>query len=808
MGEDSTGSLQADSTPSADSGQASSNDAKETAYLRLCRIVVLATVFLVPLFFLPWTTSILELNKQLLLIGLSGAGLILWLLHVVVSGRFMWRSNSIDVGIGLVLGASALAVLFSLTRLKSLFGLSGSLSESLIVIVALSIVYFIAVHSFQDKGKLIKMVMAVSLFLALLYGFLQFIGVHFFGYLSGSVFGFTNSNAFNSIGSVNSLGFLAGAALPFFYRFKGFSTFKYLNIGKIGAFLSLALLIILNWWVLWTVAIAGMVSLIALESVIKKQDGGSAKFRLTRFVFPMTVIVLGVFFMIVNFNLSILKTNLPIEVYPSFNLSGNVAIEVLKKSPVFGYGPENFSLAFDKFGAFSLVNTALANGKFFDSTSQIINFAVGGGVVLLVAMAYLFWTLGSSVVKRMSRLESDHYRQEGGSGVISALIALSVGMFLYPFNLSLMFLFYLLIAITVLVLWSDDVRVINVEERASTSLISSLGFIGGLILVLVGSYFGATIYLSDFKYAKALTVDTNEKAIQILSESINWNGNDDRYFRASSQIARNLLVEELNKRPVAEDRSAKVQNFTSLSINFARRATEIGSKESNNWSNLGSIYQSLIGLVDGVEKLSEDAYLRASDLRPGDASYFNQIGLTYLSSAEFSRQLAAGGGANAVKFQAAIGPALDKAEENFKKATEISTNFGLAIYNLGIVYDRQGKLNESISQLEKILPFNSNQPSLAFELGLLYYRAGQKDKAFNELQRAVLLSPEFANARWYLALILEERLDFESAIKQVEYILSLDANKDNTIVLEKLEQLKTGQKEPPPQKVIDQKPLQ
>ena len=65
----------------------------------------------------------------------------------------------------------------------------------------------------------------------------------------------------------------------------------------------------------------------------------------------------------------------------------------------------------------------------------------------------------------------------------------------------------------------------------------------------------------------------------------------------------------------------------------------------------------------------------------------------------------------------------DKPEENLRKAVELSPNFGLAIYSLGVVYERQGKVNEAIKELEKVFPANSNQPGLAFELGLLYYRA-------------------------------------------------------------------------------------
>ena len=364
-----------------------------------------------------------------------------------------------------------------------------------------------------------------------------------------------------------------------------------------------------------------------------------------------------------------------------------------------------------------------------------------------------------------------------------------------------------MMGLMVVSLWGDQKRVFNVEERASTSLISSLGFIGGLILVLVGSYFGATLYVSDIKYAQALTNKDLDQTITLLSEALNWNGQDDRYYRVSSQAALALLSKELNKKDADADRQAKIQNYLASAINLAKRATEVAPRESNNWSNLGDVYQNLMGLVDGVDKLAEDSYLKAAELRPGDASFFNKIGGMYLSKSDLSRQLAAGGGANAAKFQQEVIPNLVKAEENFKKAIELSDSFGSAIYSLGAVYDRMGKVREAITQLERIAPYNSNQPTLAFELGLLYYRDNQKDKAFNQLQRAVLLSPDFANARWYLGLIYEERKDIPNAIDQMQKILSTETNKDNQVVITKLDELKNGKKTIPPKRVLDQKPL-
>ena len=769
-----------------------SHEVKETTYLKVGRWFLMAGVLLLPLFFLPWSTSVLELNKQLLLLVVSGGSLILWLLHVVVSGQLSWRYNPLDKGIVAFLLAVSLSTIFSLARFKSLFGLTGSLSDALVTVIALSIFYFGIVNAFDDRGSKIRILLGYSLFIALLFGILNMLGLGIFKYLNISIFSFAMSKAFNTVGSVNSLGMLAAVALPLFYKSK-ISVFKYLDIGKIGTVLALVVLVLLNWWVIWAVAIVGMAMMIALDSLNKPG------FKISKFLLPMTVIVLGVFFMVVNLNLNFLKNDLPVEVAPSFGLSTEVATSVLKKNIAFGYGPENFSLAFDQFGAGKLANTTISGAKFFDSTSQVFNWAVQGGLVVLVAFAFLLWLLVRSMFMG-GMTEED-------TGVISGLSALVVGLFLYPFNLTLMFVAYVLMGLMVASLWGDQKRVFNVEERATTSLISSLGFIGGLILVLVGSYFGATLYISDIKYSQALTNKDLDKTITLMSEALNWNGQDDRYYRVSSQAALALLSRELNKKDADADKQAKIQNYLASAINLAKRATELAPRESDNWSNLGDVYQNLMGLVDGVDKLAEDSYLKAAELRPGDSSFFNKIGGMYLSKSDLSRQLATGGGANATKFQQEIAPNLVKAEENFKKAIELSDNFGSAIYSLGAVYDRMGKVREAIVQLEKIAPYNSNQPTLAFELGLLYYRDNQKDKAFSQLQRAVLLSPDFANARWYLGLLYEERQDLPNAIDQMEKILSNDTNKDNEAVLTKLDELKNGKKTIPPKRVLDQKPI-
>ncbi|MBI2064533.1 MAG: tetratricopeptide repeat protein [Candidatus Yanofskybacteria bacterium] len=766
---------------------------KAKIYNSVSRWALYIGIFLLPLFFLPETSSPLEWNKSMLLIVVACVALISWLLGVMSSGFLAWRNNLLDKGILSVLLAFILATVFSVAWFKSVFGLDFSASNSLAVITALTIVYFLIVNNFEDKGGTLRSVVGFSVVVAIVYGLSQLLGINILR------LSFTSSRAFNTVGSANALGILAAASLPFLSRSSlGWGWIKNLHLGKIGVALALVVLTLLNWWVLWLVVIAGMVAMIVFESL------GGAKFRITKLRLPMVVIVLAVFMVVVGPNLGVVKDKLPIEVAPSFSLSRDVAMSTLRENMFFGYGPENFSVAFDKYGASKLANSNLSDARFTDAQSELMTLVVQGGLAMVIALAFLLLCLSLTLRRFYSQVPGESTGEN--IGVLASMSALIVGLFLYPFNMTLMSLFYVFMGMTALVIYDKNRREFNLEERTSLSLISSLGFIGALILVLVGVYFNSSIFMSDIKYAQALSEKDNKKAAEVLVGAIGWNNQDDRYYRTASRVALQLLSGEINK-PADTERNTRIQNYLTTSISLAKRATEINPRETLNWTNLGFVYGNLLNLVDGVDKLSEDAYLESIELRPGDPIFNYNIGLLHIAKLDRLIFLASSKKINQSEANTAISRALADAEDNFKKSIKLSPNFGLAIYNLGVVYDRQGKLGDAIEQIEKIIPANSNQPGLMFELGLLYYRAGRKDNAYDVLQRAIVLAPDYANARWYLALILEERRDLDGAIAQLERIISIEANKDNAVVLNKLEELRAGKISFPPGKVIDQKPL-
>ena len=77
-------------------------------------------------------------------------------------------------------------------------------------------------------------------------------------------------------------------------------------------------------------------------------------------------------------------------------------------------------------------------------------------------------------------------------------------------------------------------------------------------------------------------------------------------------------------------------------------------------------------------------------------------------------------------------------------------------------------------------------------MALLYLRQGKNDIAKQELERIIAIAPNFANAHWYLASVLEQEKDIDGAIIELQTIAKLDPT--NETVQKKIEELKAGKK--------------
>ena len=131
------------------------------------------------------------------------------------------------------------------------------------------------------------------------------------------------------------------------------------------------------------------------------------------------------------------------------------------------------------------------------------------------------------------------------------------------------------------------------------------------------------------------------------------------------------------------------------------------------------------------------------------------------------------------------------------------------IHNLLFAVDK-GKLKEAIAKMEinrQILPKDTGT---SFQLAFLYYKAQDFAKAKAEFIRAIIIDPDFANARYFLGLLYDREGNKEDAIDQFDRIAKL--NPDNEQIKQILENLRTGKPAlgiPPEQPApIEEKPTE
>ncbi len=777
-------------------------------FTKAIRWLVYAAAFLVPLFFLPFTADVLEFNKQALLAAVAGIGLVLYLIDVVKTGIFKYRQSSLYWPIAGFILAGVVSVIFSVSRFNSIFGFGGERGFSLLSLASLGVIFFLTLSVVDDGGKALKKVMTVSLALAFIFGVLQVLGLYLFKE------GLFANRTLTSVGALNALGVLAAISLIFFVTkndgSKSALDWVITGLGYIGFVLALFLVILINWWPVWTVAFVSLLAGVAFESAgnLRLKVGS----RMRMFAIPMALIVLGIFLMLVNFNWSSIKSKFPLEVAPSHQTSWGIVLDSLKSRPL-GFGLENFRIAYDKFKPLDIANTAFSQIRFSDATSEAADMAAEGGVLMILAVLSLLWFYGRDLVS--------HFKQEivgknEAGSIWAAGLGLLAALFLYPFNVALLTVLILVLALTQMsgrhALATTEEVTVNLESSAKYSFVGSLAFIVGLVLVLVAGYFTVNNYISNVYLARALGATDRAKAISYFVESANSNTKDTGILRTLSQAVLAQLADGLQTGPEKDESkesyNTKIQNQITSAINIALRATDTDPSDSQNWANRGLVYQSLMTLVGGADQAAINMYKESLARNPADPLTYLRMGNVYLTAAENIRAAinkAPQGQTGLAAAQSQMNDDMSKAEENFKKAISLYNNYGQALYNLAAVYDREGKLSEAIKQFEKLQATNQQDPSILFQLGLLYYRNNQKDNAFKAWQQAVYLFPNYSNARWYLSLVYEERGDLASALNQVEEIAKL--NPDNELVKQRLTQLEAGRRTIPPEKVLNKQPL-
>src|SRR3989344_5820014 len=486
-------------------------------FSRIINISIYGLAFLVPLFFLPFSFEAFEFNKQYLLFFLVALSFFCWLAKMaLVDKELRFKRTPLDVFILGFLLVAIISAVFSVDKTSSLFGFYGRFTGGLIGLLSLIILYFVVTNNFEVKriAGLLK-TFTCSGCVAVLLTYLGIFGVLaklaflpmamkqlVFNPPSASLEGFS---VFLAVLAT----LLAGLMLS------GADQGKIRNIMRWVLILaSLGLMALIDFTPAWLVLLVSLILFVAL-SLWKR----IFRENVNRLLIPIFLIVIAA--ILIPFDSQSVVAGLPREQVLSQTFSWKIGLSSATsdvKSGFLGSGISTFHYDFAKTKPSSFNQNWLWQIRFDRAGSYLAEvLATMGflGILLYLTMIGLFLLMSYFMLPQA----------RSALPLLMVFTALLVGQFFYYQNTVLGFLFWLVLALSV-VAWQPvrqaqgKEQVISFKEFPELSLVFSTAVII-IGVAILGTYFYAVkFYLADVNYAQAQTMTAGNERFNTLAQTV------------------------------------------------------------------------------------------------------------------------------------------------------------------------------------------------------------------------------------------------------------------------------------------------
>jgi hypothetical protein len=672
------------------------------------KYILYLLVFLLPLFFLPYTVFPVALNKQTFLAFLVFLIFILWIAKVMNSGKIIFRKDKLTKSILLLLLIFGISFAFSASKNQSFWGTSAEADTFFSFILYVFIFLFFA--NLLEKKEILKVIsifFASSGVIAVLFLINSFIKIF--------PWDFARVAGFNPIGSAQGLSVFFGGALVIMVALLAGQIPKKAVQGLIVFFggLLFAVILLINFWVTWLLIAFGTAIVILGKLHGSDVSSQASPNILKNFGIPLVILVLSLAFIFIKVPLNNILNVSP-EVSLTYKATFDIANKTLlegSKNFILGSSPATFAYQYGLHRTAALNLTDFWQFKFGQGTAAmptfLANLGVFGLLAILLMMAVFIWYGFKSLV----RLNQSN--QLTNMVVFVAGFYFLLSWFFYTSNLSLMFAGFLMMGLWVAATEAAPKEISLYQTPQKTFWIMFLGIIllaGGVI----GFYNVGQKYAGAINYSQGLDFFNQENKLnEAIVKVNNAVGLDqkDNYLRTLSQLFLIKTNEILNNPNLSqEQKKSQLQQSVPAAETSALKAIQINPKDSLNWLHLGSVYENVASLVEGTNQLAIQNYQKAGELDPQNPQISLNIGRIYLMATQEIQQNLIILEMAEEKDEKKLGELRDLYEQNlelalqnFQKSKELKTNFGPAYYLAAQTYEVWGKNDLALENYQAIL---------------------------------------------------------------------------------------------------------
>ncbi|MBU4299519.1 tetratricopeptide repeat protein [Patescibacteria group bacterium] len=731
-------------------------------------------VFLLPIFWLPFSFEAFEFNKQYLLFFLVSVAFFAWLAKMVlVDKEIRFRRTPLDILVLIFLLVAILSAVFSVDRVASVLGFYGRFSDGLIGLLGLGILYFLITNNVRDvikgelkvsKGELkegeipnpndqanpivsktkvfeklesqipnitvqgLLRVFLWSIFFVILTSYFSIFGIwtKINTLLSGK---FTlppimTSPFFNpASGSLEGLAIFLSIILVLLV---GLLLSRAQKDGKIGAFWyylllisALGLEIIIDYRAAWLVLFLSLFIFVVLAL-------GKRLFRenVNRLLLPILLFIVALIFLFTGIS-NLAKQQLPQEQVLDQKTGWQISLKTVTNNVKFGFlgsgiGSEQYDFA--KFKPVEFNQSALWQIRFDRPGSHFAEILATMGflglisyLMLVVLFLLVSWFLLKDVKGELKSSKRIQF------SILMVFAALVISQFVYYQNSVLAFTFWTFLALGVLS-WQKPIS----EKKFSFKDFPELNLVLTVVLICLGAallggyYFGQQFYRADANELQALKLFPGPEQTALLEKAVRLNPERSQYLTTLAGAYLSEAISEMAK-PSEQIDQSRLQTLAAKAIEAGKTATAKGQNQVTNWETLGMIYRDILKYwqAGGAEEWALKSFEKAIELEPTNPVLRTELGkLLVINEPE-------------------------KAKEEFAKAMKLKPDYFdiEANFQLGRLYFNDNKIDEAISQFKKVISVFPNHSNSLYALGLAEQKKGMKEEAISAFEKVLELNP-------------------------------------------------------------------
>lgn len=354
-----------------------------------------------------------------------------------------------------------------------------------------------------------------------------------------------------------------------------------------------------------------------------------------------------------------LPSKMTVAQYPNLATSWVVTADSLKENPIFGSGPGNFQISFNRFRPITFNATDNWTNRYIAGGSFLLTLITETGLLGLIAIIFI-------AIKYFYLA-----RGKGFTPSVLSLGILGILLLLFPATTGVIVLLFILLALA------------SRTKQAKLQLPPLLVAVPVFIFIPVFLFFSGKLAAAEIIYRQALAAviaNDGRRAYEQTQQAIILNPYMDRYRTTYAQINLALANTIAAGENLNDQQKQTVSQLIQQSIQEGKVAVTLAPFKASNWEVLAGVYKSIIPLAKGADQFSLQTISQAINLDPMNPNYRIALGGIYYQLKDY-----------------------DSAIDAFKLAVATKPDLANAHYNLAIAYREKGDIERAIAEINNVL---------------------------------------------------------------------------------------------------------